>query len=88
MRTKHANAMADAKRLYARRKHRSNVKTKTLSDLPRLLVKRSNQYIYAQVIDRFGKVLASANDVKITSGNKSTKSLEVGKTIAQKVLDA
>ena len=53
-------------RLYARRKHRTNTITKTTSLRPRLIVNRSNTSISAQVIDREGKVVAVANDAKIS----------------------
>jgi large subunit ribosomal protein L18 len=86
MKTKHSNAMANAKRLYERRKHRTNMITKTVSDLPRLIVNRSNQFMYAQIVDRSGKVVASANDVKLTAGTKSERAFSVGKMIAEKAL--
>jgi large subunit ribosomal protein L18 len=88
MKSKHSNALANAHRLYLRRKHRNNVVTKTLSTLPRLIVVRSNQFIYAQIVDRDGKVVACANDVKVTTGTKSERALSVGKDIAQKALSA
>lgn len=88
MKSKHSNALANAQRLYERRKHRTNTITKTLSDLPRLIVKRSNQFVYAQIIGRDGKVIASANDVKVTTGTKSERALGVGKDIAAKALSA
>lgn len=59
-----------------------------LSEFPRLIVKRSNQFIYAQIVDRVGKVVAFANDTKFTAGTKSERALEVGKTIAQKAMSA
>jgi len=52
---------------------------------PRLCVFRSNQHIYAQLIDDDkGKVIVSAGDLDIKKGQKSEKSKEVGKLIAKK----
>ena len=46
------------------------------SDLPRLVVKRSNQHLHAQIIDRSGKVLATMSSRAKRSeveGSKTTK---------------
>jgi large subunit ribosomal protein L18 len=52
---------------------------------PRLCVFRSNQHIYAQLIDDDkAKVMASAGDLDIKKGQKSEKAKEVGKLIAKK----
>lgn len=59
------------------------------SKLPRLTVFRSNQYIYAQVIDDSGgKTLAAANEKELpeVKMSKSQKAIEVGKVLAQKAL--
>jgi large subunit ribosomal protein L18 len=54
---------------------------------PRLCVFRSNQHIYAQLIDDDkGKILAAAGDLEIKKGKKSDKAKEVGKLIAGKAL--
>ena len=55
---------------------------------PRLSVFRSSQHIYAQLIDDdSAKVLVQINDVKMkTKGNKTAKSVEVGKLIAKEAL--
>ena len=59
---------------------------------PRLSVFRSNKFIYAQVInDMTGKTLTQARDVKLSKGNKLTKTeraREVGKMIAEACLKA
>ncbi len=50
---------------------------------PRLAVFRSNQFIYAQVIDdTSGKTLASASDIKATAGTKTERAQAIGKDIA------
>ena len=66
-----------------------NVKNKR----PRLVVKRSNKNIYAQLLDNNGKVLVSASTLSkefksfnMKSTNKQA-AYEVGKIIAKKILD-
>lgn len=55
-------------------------------ECPRLAVFRSNQHIYAQIIDdTTHKTLVSASDVKII-GKKKEKAYNVGKTLAQKAI--
>lgn len=60
------------------------------SNLPQLMVFRSNKRIYAQVIDRKqNKVLAWENDLKLKSEKKMTKTeraKEVGLRLAKKLL--
>lgn len=61
-------------------------------DRPRLFVFRSNQHIYAQLMDDDkAKVLVSVadKDIKIKKGEKkSDVAREVGKLIAQKAIEA
>jgi large subunit ribosomal protein L18 len=58
------------------------------ADRPRLFVFRSNNHIYAQLVDDVkGKILASISDIKIKKGTKVEKSKEVGKTIAKLALE-
>lgn len=53
-------------------------------DRPRLSVFRSNQHIYAQIIDDSqGKTLVMVSDLK-ESGTKKEKAYKVGKTLAEK----
>jgi len=73
-------------KVYARRKHKTNVITKTTSLKPRLIVNKSNKFIYAQIVDRSGKVIASANDMKITQWTKSERSFLVGEELAKKAI--
>jgi large subunit ribosomal protein L18 len=56
------------------------------NDRPRLCVFRSNQHIFAQIVDDSKSVtLVSAADFKVT-GTKVEKAYNVGKEIAQKAL--
>ncbi|MFZ2202370.1 MAG: 50S ribosomal protein L18 [Microgenomates group bacterium] len=54
------------------------------SDLPRLVVKRSNQHLHVQIIDKAGHVLAAASSVtlKDVTGTKTDKAREVGVKLA------
>lgn len=54
------------------------------TDRPRLCVFRSNQHIFAQIIDdTTQKTLVSASDAKI-AGTKKEKAYNVGKSLAEK----
>lgn len=58
--------------------------------IPRLSVFRSNQHVWAQIIDdKHGKTLVSTSTktIKDTTGTKSEKAAEVGKQIAQLAID-
>jgi len=51
---------------------------------PRLIVFRSNREIYGQIVNTKGKILASANSLKIKDKKNKTKIAEqVGKNLAQ-----
>jgi large subunit ribosomal protein L18 len=68
-----------------RRLHRVRSKVAQNLGIPRLSVFRSNQHIWAQIIDdKHGKTLVSASTktIKDLKGNKSEKAAEVGKKIA------
>lgn len=53
---------------------------------PRIAVFKSNQYVYAQVVDdESGKTLLSVSDVKAKGGRKSEKALEIGESLAAKM---
>ena len=61
--------------------------------MPRLAVFRSNQHIYAQVIDdAAGRTLAAASDVEVSlrtgEGTKSERARQVGALVAQRVKEA
>lgn len=58
------------------------------SDLPRLVVKRSNQHLHTQIIDRSGKVLAAFSSVALPTNstnktNKTNIAREVGVKLAE-----
>ncbi|MFW5890900.1 MAG: 50S ribosomal protein L18 [bacterium] len=59
------NKLLDKKRKYFRRKIRTNKIAKTVSNFPRVIINRSNKFIYAQVIDSEGKVIVSINDYSL-----------------------
>ena|SRR3989344_2377590 len=68
-----------------RRKRRIQDKVRGTLDYPRLVVYRSNKYIYGQIIDDLkGKVLVtiSEKELKATKGTKTQKAMEVGKQLA------
>jgi len=51
---------------------------------PRLVVFRSNKFIYAQLIDDVNRItVASASDIKIKKGTKAVRAGEIGKMIAE-----
>ena len=53
----------------------------------RLAVFRSNQHIFAQIIDdKAGKTLAATSDLDVNSGSKKVKAYDVGKRLAAKAL--
>ena len=68
-----------------KQKRTSRVRAKLLarSDRPRLTVNRSNQHIFAQIIDLDGKVLAAlgSQTLKNFKGNKTDAAAEIGKKI-------
>lgn len=70
-----------------RKAKRVRKKLLAVSDRPRLTVFRSNQHIYAQVIDdRTGKTLVAAHekDLGDTKGTKVEKAAALGRVIAEK----
>lgn len=68
--------------LYHRRKVKTNTTIKATAERPRLLVVRSNSHIRAQIIGMDGKVIATAHDLAMTSGNKSERAFAVGQAVA------
>ena len=79
MKAKHT-LYSKAKRLQ-RRKNKVNTVIKATASLPRLVVRKSNLYTSAQVLDASGKVLAYATDKK-EKGTKIEKAFAAGKMIA------
>lgn len=82
-----ANKLINKRKIYLRKKHRVNTTVKTVSDLPRLIVNRSNKFIYAQIIDLDGKVVAKATDMKVTGWTKSEKAKNVGIELAKLAIE-
>lgn len=71
-------------RLYKHLRVRKNVKG--LTERPRVAVFRSNQHIYAQLIDdRKSVTLASESDLKL-KGPKKERALIVGESLAKKAV--
>ncbi|HVT01575.1 MAG TPA: 50S ribosomal protein L18 [Patescibacteria group bacterium] len=73
----------------ARRVKRIRAKLLDLKSSPRLSVFRSNNHIYAQIIDDVkGETLVSASDKEVEAkGNRTQIAEELGKTIAKKAID-
>lgn len=54
---------------------------------PRLSVFRSNNYIYAQIInDDMGETIVSSSDITIKTGSKIDRSKKVGEEVAKNAL--
>ena len=72
-----------------RRHHKIRAKIIGSKKCPRLSVFRSNQHIYAQLIDdEEGKTLANISDLKLKKNIKKIKAAdEIGKLIAEKALE-
>src|SRR5438128_566477 len=70
------------------RKHKTVRKNVVGTNIrPRLSVYRSEQHIYAQIIDdASGKTLIGASDIKGVKGKKQEKAFEVGKKLAENAL--
>jgi len=70
-------------------KRHKKIRARIGSEKPRLCVFRSNQYIYAQIIDdNSGKTLLSLNDSKSKEKeNKVNSSKKIGKMIAEKAIE-
>ena len=78
------------KERYQRRRWRSKKKIKGTPERPRLVVFRSNRYIYVQAVDDINRVtLTSASTLeKELRGNlKSTKDIEAAKEVGKRVAE-
>lgn len=72
-----------------RRHKKIRVSISGTSEIPRLSVFRSNQFIYAQLInDKEGKTLVSASDIAIKGKTKGERAKIVGEEIAKKAKDS
>ncbi len=85
--------MANAKKLYDRRRSRNRAKLRKAGngDRPRLSVFRSGRHIYAQVIDdRSGSTLAAASSLEkamrdsLKTGADKDAAIAVGKLVAER----
>ncbi len=77
------NIQTNTRQLKRARRVRSKLLDR--SDLPRLVVKRSNQHLHAQIIDKAGRVLAAASSVTIkdVTGTKTDMARQVGVKLAE-----
>ncbi len=82
-----SNKLFEKSKRHWMRKKRSNKTIKSVSNLPRVIVNRSNIYIYAQLVDSNWIVIASSNDLKGISWTKKERAYEVWKNLASKILD-
>jgi large subunit ribosomal protein L18 len=79
--------MLKTKRLHRHKKVRKKVLG--LAERPRLVVFRSHQHIYAQIIDDSQqKTLASASDLAVKDGPKLQRATVVGEELAKKAVQA
>ncbi|MGL4677119.1 MAG: 50S ribosomal protein L18 [Brevinema sp.] len=80
------NIVADKTRRYKKRKLRSRKNLLVSEDRPRLTVFRSNKYLYAQVLDKSNKVLASFSSISNELGSKKISgNTEAAAIIGQKI---
>ncbi|MFA5933860.1 MAG: 50S ribosomal protein L18 [Candidatus Paceibacterota bacterium] len=67
-----------------RLKKRIRARVSGTSEMPRLSVFKSNNYIYAQVIDDSKSItLASASDIKAKTGTKTERAEKTGAEVAK-----
>lgn len=74
------------KKLEKRIRLKKKIRNKILgtNERPRLSIFRSNQFIYAQVIDdSTGKTIVSASDMEAKKGTKTERAVEVGSVVAK-----
>lgn len=70
-----------------RRKRRNKDKVKGTADYPRLVVFRSNKFIYGQIIDDLNKKVIAAvseKELKTAKGTKTERATLVGKELAER----
>ncbi len=74
------------KKTQQKRRHaRIRARISGTTERPRLVVNRSLQFIYAQLVDdTTGKTLASASDMKAKKGSKIEKATSVGEELGKK----
>lgn len=77
--------MLKEKRLARHKKIKKKIRGST--QRPRVVVFKSDQHIYAQVVDDDqGKTLISGSDLKLKDGTKVEKAFKVGEELAKKAL--
>lgn len=85
------NKLKNKERKYQRRKFKTNVKAKIDTCGTRLIINRTNMYIWAQVLWTDGKVLLDMNDKKIVWDTKSARAealwVEVASALKEKWID-
>jgi large subunit ribosomal protein L18 len=70
-----------------RLKKKIRAKISGTAECPRLSVFRSNNFMYAQIIDDVNQVtIASASDIKVKVGTKSDRSIAVGTEVAKNAI--
>lgn len=70
-----------------RLKKKIRTKINGTAKIPRLSVFRSNNYMYAQIIDDINCVtIASASDIKVKTGTKTERSKAIGEEVAKKAV--
>jgi large subunit ribosomal protein L18 len=67
------------------RRERKRVKISKVSDRPRLSIFKSNRHIYAQITDKFGKVLASCSTLQMRSEISEINKSYCNKIYAEKI---
>jgi len=68
----------------SKRKQRARARIRRFSDRNRLTVFRSNQHIYAQIIDqKTGNILAAASDIKLDT--KDLKKTELAYKVGEQI---
>jgi len=72
--------MRSSKIKFSIRRERKRTKISKVSDRPRLSVFKSNRHIYAQITDKFGKVLVSYSTLQMRP-----ESVKVNKSYCNKV---
>jgi len=77
------------KKIEKRIRLKKKIRTKVtgISTCPRLSVFRSNNYMYAQVIDDVNCVtIASSSDLKMKTGTKTERAKKVGEEVAKNAI--
>jgi len=70
------------------RQSRIRAKLRSISDLPRLSVFRSNNYVYAQIIDDSShKTLIGVSEAKDQTGTKTERARVLGQELAKQAID-